>query len=413
MSDQDQEPRGPWRFIRLDQFHLPPEATREKMRRGILGVWDRLTGGRLPAESPAVEMDLEVMPGDLLAEAAPPPDWGDGVSALQVALEDWWKERSGKMQIVVGAPYSGTAEIVSHWASVFQCPVLPEPSLDQIKAGGTQWLEEIDTYPDRVWVIPRLERCYLRHSQGFALLRTLLDKITTSSTRFLLACDSWAWAYLSKALHIDALFPMPLILEAFDREKLERWLGGLAARTQGKPFIFRQANNKKLVLHKGEGAQEEGEKQEDVSDFLPRLATYSRGIPGVAHTFWRYSLRIAQTKKNQENQEKPPGDSDDDGHHRIIWVEPWSALNFPSLAGISSRDRDLFILHTLLLQNGLPSRVLAKVLPFPESQIKSMLQVLRIVGIVVSDQENWRVAASAYPAVREFLQYEGYLKNAL
>jgi hypothetical protein len=71
MSDQDQEPRGPWRFIRLDQFHLPPEATREKMRRGILGVWDRLTGGRLPAESPAVEMDLEVMPGDLLAEAAP------------------------------------------------------------------------------------------------------------------------------------------------------------------------------------------------------------------------------------------------------------------------------------------------------------------------------------------------------
>jgi hypothetical protein len=358
-------------------------------------------------------MDLEAMPSDLLAEAAPSPDWGAGVSGLQEALEDWWKERTGKVQVVVGAPYSGTAEIVSQWASVFQCPILPDPPPDHIKEGGTQWLAEIDRYPDRVWVIPRLERWYLRHSQGFGLLRALFDKIATFSTRFLLACDSWAWAYLSKALHIDGLFPMPLVLEAFTQEKLDHWLGELAAQTRGKPFIFRQANNKNLVLHEDEGAQAEGEKKESISDFLPRLATYSRGIPGVAHTIWRYSLRIAQTRKNQENQEKPPEDSDDDGPHRIIWVEPWSALNLPSLAGISTRDRDLFVLHTLLLHNGLTSRVLADVLPFPESQIKSILQVLRIAGIVVSDQDNWRVAASAYPAVRNFLQSEGYLVDAL
>jgi hypothetical protein len=410
MNEQYHEPRGPWRFIRLDQFRLPPEHTHERMRRGLLGLWDRLTGGRATVESPTVEMDLEAMPSELLAEAAPTPDWGAGVTALQEALDDWWKERAGKVQIVVGAPYSGTAEIVSQWASVFQCPVLSDPSPDHIKEGGSQWLEEIDQYPDRVWVIPRLERCYLRHSQGLGLLRALFDKITTYSTRFLLACDSWAWAYLSKALHVDALFPMPVVLEAFTQEKLDRWLGGLAAQTTGKPFIFRQADNKNLILCQAGSPPEEGGKKEDVSDFLERLAAYSRGIPGVAHVIWRYCLRIAQTRKDQEEPQEVPVE---DSPQRTIWVEPWSSLNLPSPAKLGSRDRELFVVHTLLLHDGLSSRVLSDILPFSEAQIKSLLQSLQATGIVVNNQEIWRVAASAYPTVRNFLQSEGYLVDAL
>jgi hypothetical protein len=357
-----------------------------------------------------VEMNLEAMPSDLLAEAAPTPDWGAGVSGLQEALEDWWKERAGKVQVVVGAPYSGTAEIVSQWASVFQCPVLPDPPPDHIREGGTQWLAEIDRYPDRVWVIPRLERWYLRHSQGFGLLRALFDKIATFSTRFLLVCDSWAWAYLSKALHIDGLFPMPLVLEAFTQEKLDSWLGELAAQAKGKPFIFRQANNKNLVLCQPGGAQEEGGEKGETSDFLQRLTAYSRGIPGVAHVIWRYSLRIAQTKQDQEEPQEVP---EDDSPHRTIWVEPWSALSLPSPSKLGSRDRELFVVHTLLLHDGLSSRVLADILPFSESQIKSLLQSLQAIGIVVNNQGTWRVAASAYPAVRNFLQSEGYLVDAL
>jgi hypothetical protein len=411
MSEQEQESRSPWRFVRLDQFRLPPEHTRVRMRQGLLGLWDRLTRGHSVADSPRVEMSLATMPSELLAEAAPTPDWRAGVSALQESLENWWKERAGKVQIVVGAPYSGTAEIVSEWASVFQCPVLPDPPLDSIKEDGTQWLEEIDKYPDRVWVIPRLERCYLRHSQGFGLLRALFDKITSYSTRFLLACDSWAWAYLSKALHVDALFPTPLVLEAFTQEKLECWLRGLVAQTPGKPFVFRQANNKNLVLQcQTEGPQEESEKKEDVSDFLERLAAYSRGIPGVAHVIWRYSLRIAQTRKDQEESEEVPND---DSPQRIIWVEPWSALNLPTPSKLGSRDRELFVVHTLLLHDGLSSRLLADILPFSEAQIKSLLQSLQATGIVVNSQDIWRVAASAYPAVRNFLQSEGYLVDAL
>jgi len=413
MSEQEISPKQsllPWRFVNLNQFRVPPEPAGQAMRKGFLGIWDRLKRRRASDRPPTIEIDLEYMPGDLLAEAAPAPDWQDGVPALHEALQDWWQERSGKFQVLLGGPYSGTSEIASHWAIAFNCPILPDPPLEEIKSGGHKWLEQLDQDPDRVWVIPRLERFYLRHSQGLAMLRVLLDKISSFPTRFLLACDSWAWAYLSKALRIEALFPTPLVLGAFDQEGLDQWFRVLAIRTTEKEFVFRQADNGNLVVRHVEVVQEEGGKQERITDFLQRLASFSRGNPGVAYAIWRYSLRLAQKKEVQEkNQEAAVND----GLHRTVWVEPWSQLNLPSLPALDRRDRALFVLHTLLLHDGLPGQVLAQILPFPESQTQGSLQSLRVAGVVTCDQDRWRVAAAAYPGVREFLRYEGYLVDDL
>jgi hypothetical protein len=73
----------------------------------------------------------------------------------------------------VGAPYSGTAEIAVQWAAAFGGQVLPDPRLDLITSRGPKWLEQMDQNPDRVWVVPHLERLYLRHTQGPGLLRGL------------------------------------------------------------------------------------------------------------------------------------------------------------------------------------------------------------------------------------------------
>jgi hypothetical protein len=399
----------PWSFVNLNQYRLPPEPAGEKVRKGLLGFWDRLKRSRAP-RSPNLEIDLKAMPGNLLDQAAPVPDWQDGVPALHEAVQDWWQERAGKFQILIGAPYSGTAEIAEKWAYAFQCPVLPDPPLEEIKSGGHKWLIQLDKSPDRVWVIPRLERFYLRHSQGLAMLRVLLDKIGSFPTRFLLACDSWAWAYLSKALHIEALFPTPLVLEAFNQEGLDRWFRVLATRTTATEFVFRQGDNGNLVVHPAEVAREDPGSKGKITDFLARLAVFSRGIPGVAYAIWRYSLRLAQ---NGETQEKAQEAGSDDALHHTIWVEPWSRLNLPSLPNLDRRDRALFVLHSLLLHDGLPSQVLTQVLPFPESQTRGSLNSLRVARVVALDRDRWRVTAQAYPAVREFLRYEGYLVDAL
>jgi hypothetical protein len=285
--------------------------------------------------------------------------------------------------------------------------VLANPPLEAIKSGGQKWLEQNDENPDQLWVIPHLERFYLRHRQGFTMLRVLLDKITNFSTRFLVSCDSWAWAYLRKALHIDTLFPEPIFLEAFNREKLERWFSGMATKTGEQNFIFRQADNGHYIMPPVGRAKVKNEEQFEFSDFLERLAAYSRGIPGVAHLIWRYGLRLGENNKDHlENLEE-------DGFQRTIWVEPWPRLNLPDLPSLDRREGDLFVLHSLLLHNGLSTELLAQILPFSKPQIKGILQVLLVAGIVVHNQDIWRVAASAYHEIREFLQNEGYLVDEL
>ena len=413
MSSSDASPTEqsllPWGFVSLNQYQVPSEPTHEAVREGILGIWDRLKRSRSTSQSATVEIALEAIPSSLLAQAAPAPDWAEGVPALHQALQDWWQGRAGKVQVLVGAPYSGTAEIATHWAAAFQGQVLSDPSLEQIKSGGEAWLEQMDQGPDQVWVIPRLERLYLRHSQGFGLLRGLIDRIGSVTGRLLLVCDSWAWAYLGKALKLYALLPLPLVLAAFDQGRLDRWFRSLAAQTTEKDFVFRQADSGGLVVHLDEVAEEKhGEKE--VTDFLERLAAFSRGIPGVAYAVWRYSLRLAQDEDIEQKVKKATADYE---LHETIWVEPWSRLNLPSLPGLDPRGRDMFVLHTLLLHDGLSSQLLTQILPFPESQTRGSLQLLKVAGVVALDGDRWRVTAAAYPAVRRFLQGEGYLVDAL
>lgn len=399
----------PWGFVNLNQYQVPPEPTSETVRKGILGFWDRLKQARFKPRSPTVDINLEAMPSDLLGQAAPGPDWSEGVPALHEALRDWWQGRSGKIQILVGAPHSGTIKIVTQWAAAFQCQVLPDPPLELLKSGGPKWLEQIDQNADQIWVIPHLERLYLRHSQGFGLLRALIDKIDSFPGRFLLACDSWAWAYLNKVLNLEALFPAPLVLEAFDQNRLDRWFRSLAARNAEKDFIFRQADNETLVVHLDAVAQEKlGEKE--VTDFLQRLAAFSRGLPGVAYAIWRYSLRKAQEEDLKEKTKRAEAK---DKLHETIWVEPWSRLDLPALPGLDPRGRDMFVLHTLLLHDGLSSQLLAQILPFPESQTLGSLHLLRVAGVVGLYGDKWRVNAATYSGVRNFLQNEGYLVDAL
>lgn len=73
----------------------------------------------------------------------------------------------------------------------------------------------------------------------------------------------------------------------------------------------------------------------------------------------------------------------------------------------------MFVLHTLLLHDGLSSQVLTQVLPFPESQTMGSLKLLRVAGVVIRHQDRWRVNAATYPGVRNFLRNEGYLVDAL
>lgn len=110
---------------------------------------------------------------------------------------------------------------------------------------------------------------------------------------------------------------------------------------------------------------------------LLRLAGESRGNAGIAWVLW-------QCKAQPDHQ----------------------PLELP----VSANEHMAFILYSLLLHRGLSSILLQKVLPtLAEDELKTQLVRLSHLGIIEHKQPYWRLTATAYLTVRDFLSERDYL----
>jgi hypothetical protein len=417
-ASDKQHTRDFWRFIRLDEYKKPPEPTRETVRKGISGLWTRLRGSQ-PMNKSAIEQEnLHIVPQSLLDQAAARPEWHVLAHGVSGALKEWLAadEPDCWLQVVVGAPYSGVQEALTHWGASKQWQVIEAPRPDQILPGGEDWLAGLGEKKHAPVVIPCLEGCYLRHYDGLSLVNRVLDLLTATRRRCVIGCDSWAWAFLVKALRFDSALPHPFTLEPFDHNRLERWFSQLAGSRKAG-FVFRQADNGKAVLppiplHKDHAGEHEGERGQSnaesefnqASDFLKHLAAHSLGIPGVAWRIWRHSLRSSPIEAVDDKSKEEV--TFDQG--TTIWVKPWSQVDLPSLPSASDHCH-LFLLHSLLLHRGLPTDILVQLSPFSPAEVIRSLHHLRSAGLLEQTEELWRVTALGYPAVRQELKSEGYL----
>ena len=408
-----------WRFVRLDQYNRPSGTSRETMRKGISGLWLRLGWGTKTEESVFAEKELSQVPQELVDKAAPDPDWSAPLSAVTAVLDSWLdaKVPGSATQIFVGPPYHGTSEILTAWAQARGWRLVSAPSPEMILTGGQDWLTQFEE-DDEPLVLPHLEHCYLRHYDGLTLLRRLLDHIISQSRRWLVGCDSWAWAYLSKALKVHTVFPTPFILEAFDHERLKIWFQQLAAESGEETFVFRQLDSGKYVLPPATGDEASGDRSQgsgiETSGFLKNVAAYSRGIPGIAWALWRRSFGFVHTMEEdgEENDKEAQAAGDGSSVYPIL-VKPWSQLNLPGFPSQGASLGLLMVLHALLIHGGLWSRILPELLPLSPMEIFEYLHLLEAFGLVESDQGFWRVTPAGYPAVRLTLQSEGYLTDAI
>jgi hypothetical protein len=405
-----------WEFVPIDHYARPTEPTTEVVRKGIRGAWDRLRRHSPPEKPLIADAELDQVPEERLQKAAPLPAWDDAVSALSAALEHWLKapEPESSMQVLVGPPFAGLSEITTHWARAHEWRLVTLPLPAQILEGGSDWFSELESDDKTPLVIPSLEGCYLRHHDGLAFIRRLIDWVFTNRLRCLLGCNSWAWAYLRKALEVDVLFPLPLTLQGFDDERLQRWFRSLASDADGAVFTFLQANSGKPVLngvdHGTEPSAEEprphkvskSTRSRRVTDFLKYVAGRSRGNPGVAWAIWRRSLHLAVLDEAHET------DIPTDNH--VLWVKPWSQIDLPYCPSQLSQS-DLLVLHALLLHGGLASAILPQLLPFTTTEMMHSLHELRARGILHEAQDRWQVTPLGYPAVRPILESEGYLTD--
>ena len=411
-----QESAPLWAYVPIDQFSVPAEPTVEAVKKGIRGLLSRL---RKESQQPVVDKeDLQAVPQELLDRIAPAPLWRERAQSLRTALEPWLRMSPSEsaLQVVIGAPHSGAPQVLQQLARTKRWQMLEEPTPEQITSDNDSWLAQVDEVGGKLVVIPRLERCYLRHHDGLKLIRRLFDRFYAADRRYLVGCDSWAWAYLTTVIRLELPGQPPLTLQGVDDQQLGRWL--LELTEGGKDgFAFLQQDNGRPVLPPSPNSREEGSPNEPSSEsvdqplqttgFLKHVAAQSRGNPGIAWVIWRASLQTGAQEGKLQTREGVSSKEE-----KIIWVRPWSEVAFPSLVEKGNRHA-LVTLHTLLLHGGLPLPLLQELLPFDAGETTQIVHRLRASRLVEAIDGEWIVSKLGYPIVRQILNSEGFLVDPL
>lgn len=404
-SDSENEKTAPplWQYVPIADYHPPAPPVTESVRER-LAVFRRLfLHGEPEEESPFKASDnLRALPAWQSKRVAPSPEWHGSAEALTLELTAWLKQEEPDRPaiVLVGPPHGGHSGTLAVWAEQQGWPILPPPSTEQILNGDDTWLSG-QSRSGSPWVFPALERAYLRHAEGLNLIRRFLDRVCSGNLgRGIIGCDSWSWAFLRHVWR--GRLPVTLTLQAFDKDRLADHFQQIADPSGDRQLLFRQSDNGRYVLKPPKTETSAGA---ETSSFLQLLAAHSRGNLGVARAVWLASL---QTEPDEKLAEEPPDEGAPGMDGQTVWVLPWSQLSFPALPSGAGRD-EAFVLHTLLLHNGLPLELMQRLLPLAPSQVMETLLRLEDSGLAAQVDSVWQVAARGYPAVRQFLQDNGYL----
>lgn len=370
----------------------------------MIALWKRLKIMlRRSDDQPPETLPERHAEGEVLDAATLQPNWRLAAMALAEELRPWLegREPDRNHRVLIGPPGCDVSTVL-HAISQQQKlltfgPLTSEAILG--KSAGAGWAALADSSLSGVLVIPQLARCYLRHANGLSLIRRLLEQIVASPHRVLVGCDSWAWAFLHRAIGIEDLLGEPLTFAPFDGARLDSWL---RSNGQVADYEFRQVGSEKSLFPEPPKSDHEDASSWSGSPFIQRLAAYSRGNPGVALAFWRAGLRRG------EPESKESADSARD-RESVLWVVPPSQLT-PRISDEVDRVHR-FVLHSLLLHGGMTLSSLQLILPFDRADIVRRVTSLQRWGLLEARDEIMQVRLLAYPIVRQNLLDEGFLTD--
>lgn len=392
-------------LVAIDHWVLPTTSVQRTLRDAVKSFLDRVRQPNwLQDEDTKADDSLRPLSPRQLARWAPAPDWQAGLDGLSSAL-DAWRERWAETQPVtflVAPPFSGVATSLAQICETRGWRLIEPPDANSIHRGddASQWWAQFDG--ETPWVLPELGHCWLRTPSGLSLVRRLLGAAAAGELGpGIVGSSSWAWTFwthLMPELRFAVLTP-----QAFDHERLGHWLRELGQAGAATDVRFRLTTNASWVIPPTDAG--EGRKNQKNSTFLKDLAAWSRGIPEVAWAVWRDALR-AQPEDDVEDEEAEAATDGRPVRNRC-WVAPWSQLTLPTLPPGESRPL-AFVLHALLLHQGLDEKYLHLTTGLSLDDIHISLHSLRRAELITTHARGWFVTARGYPAVRRYLQLEGF-----
>jgi len=289
-----------WQIVPTADYERPTDSQPATLQRRWRALGRLLLGDDKGEAAPArAEADLRALPQLRLANLVPPIDWAPAARALGAPDED----THAPVRLFIGQPYCDHAATLAHWACTHDAVVLTPPDSAQILAADQRWLDDLAPAKGHPWVLPELERCFLRHASGLELLRGFLARALSGALGpGLIGCDSWALAF------IERIWPLPgtprLTLQAFDGPALTRYL--MQANRGHVRFLSARSGKPLLPERPADGKADATAAEESTCPELRQLAAHCRGNPGLAWHYWRQRLRAAPEHQPQEQADGSP-----------------------------------------------------------------------------------------------------------
>ncbi len=387
-------------FQPLGDYAWPSAPAEEAARRLLRRLRKTFARGDEP---PTMARDrLQRATLEKLDEVVAPPASGPLVRELGLTVADWIADPAPKswLRLVVLPPCDDT-RLVETWARDNGHQVLLPPDRAALTGGAPPRLPDLPGLDGQgVLVIPQLERWFVRHRNGLSHVRALLAGLDRLQRHCLIGCNSWAWAFLSKAANADAILPTGLTFQAFDAQRLQRWFTQLAQGDAATDVTFRLSGSGEDVLE----TDEDGALK---SDFFKKLAARSLGIPWVAWYLWRTGLRSEQEPDERDPDAETAAGSDD----LTLWIAPFQEFTLPP----QREQLSLLILQALLLHGPMTQEEMGHVLPATSdlSVLPALVRADFIARRRAEEGDQFSCRAAAYPAIRSELSGAGYPMDRL
>ncbi|MDO3720480.1 hypothetical protein QVZ43_02030 [Marinobacter sp. chi1] len=399
----------PGGLIPMDEWEFPELSVRRSVKDAVRHIAVQLRGGVSRKEQPFQSLDdLPELSASQRQRIAPDPDFSALAAAISEALRERREEVPNPRDVafLVAPPFSGMREALVRWSwstigqgqgDGSEWVIAPPKSLLMSESEAVQWWDEQDL--SRPWVIPELADFWLRHMGGLALVQELLRRVSAGTAgRGVVGCSSWCWQFW--ASYVPDIPAAPCTPAPLNSEYLGQWLTYLAGDDESDPVVARMAHDGLYVLPAR--GKLDGKKIRH-SGFLSDLAAASRGNHGVALALWRSALRAAPEEGAGDSGDSEPSRS------RSCWVVPLDKLSLPAMP--PSKDRAIgFVLHALLLHDGLDEQSLRLVAGISRQDTTNALVLLKRADIIhYRDAGNrWHVTDLAYPNTRRHLQSWGF-----
>ena len=394
MTNTDNSHEPPQKFQPIQHFKRPSMPTDESLRRLGWRIWRRMRGTK--HKDPFIaEQALSLADEHQLNQLAAPPACGPILAEMTATFADWLAtpEPARWVQVVV-LPPCDQSDVLRCWAADNGHRIVEPPSRGELLDGDVKQAEFDELTADKtpgLIVIPRLERWFLRHHCGLNKLQRLLDQLATLERHCIVGCNSWAWSYLTKAVQTPLVLPTPLTFQAFDGERLTKWLSELSMPDE-PAHVFRFTSSGDRVF--GEDA-----KKKISDDYFATLAAHSLGIPWVAWHQWRRVLKIGPEADSRIKQKFP--------QEETVWVAEAAEIPVPS----DNVDAGLLMLQSLLIHDRLTPPELNQTIP--GIQRSNVLSSLLEAKVIYRDGDSLRCAPAAYPAIRNSLSAAGFPTDKL